>query len=86
MNYNILSAKIDFNSDSQIERIVVLVEISKNDIRAIESKLSDATVGCYKSIEITDQLSMKLLQDVAGYGREVHDVQQVFPDYEKHLK
>lgn len=68
MSYNILEAKIEYNN-SKIDRITVLVEISENDIRAIQATTQPR--GGYMNIGLSAELNDDLLQEVAGYGMKV---------------
>lgn len=63
--YNILEARIE-RKNNNITSIDVLVEISKGDIRAINSK--DVPSGGYMWIPPGRKLDEQLLQDVAAYG------------------
>ena len=63
--YNILESRIEFKNN-KLDRITVLVEISKGDVRVIAMD----TIGKpgYKVIEPNETLNEALLQKVAGYG------------------
>lgn len=79
--YNILETNIEFKNN-KIEVITVLVEISKNDIRAIQST-SKSNNGGYMYIPQSAKLNYELLQSIAGYGIEVN-AKKYFPK-SKHL-
>lgn len=65
MAYNILESRIEFKNN-KLDRITVLVEISKGDVRVIAMD----TIGKpgYKVISPDEELSPALLQKVAGFG------------------
>jgi hypothetical protein len=86
MKYNILEARIEYK-DGYITRITVLVDCSDTpsypDIRAIY-----ATTGLkngYTHIPERAELSEDLLQNVAGYGMETVDRDEIFPQWKKKL-
>jgi len=78
--YNILEARTEFK-DGKITRVTVLVEISKNDVRAIFA--STTPRGGYTFIKPTDQLTEDLLQRVAAEGMETVDRDDIFPTWRK---
>lgn len=74
--YNILETHIQFENGN-IETITVLVEISENDIRAIQANTK--TKGGYMNISPAAKLNEELLQKIAGYGMEV-SASKFFPN------
>jgi len=78
--YNILEAKIEF-SNNVIDRITLLVEISKNDVRAIFAT-TKVRPG-YIHIPFAAEISNELLQEIAGYGCETDDRDQIFSNWKK---
>jgi hypothetical protein len=76
--YNILEAKIEFKSN-QLHQVTVLVEMSKNDVRAIFAATKPRPG--YMHIPPSAKISEKLLQEVAGYGMETVDRDEIFPDW-----
>lgn len=68
MSYNILEAKIEYKTGN-VDKITVLVEMSENDIRAIQGTTKPR--GGYMNIPPLAKLNDELLQEVAGYGMEV---------------
>lgn len=83
MSYNIIEARIEFDG-GKLSRITVLVEISKGDVRAIFA--STLTGGGYLKLRTTEQVSDKLLQDVAATGCETIDRDTIFPKWKKKYK
>lgn len=87
--YKILEARIKFKNN-QLERITVLVDFTNNqskplsDVRAIyaTSKPSDG----YMHIQQGETISDKLLQEVAGYGKETDDRDKIFPKWKSKYK
>lgn len=79
MKQKILEARIEFKAN-EVVRITVLVEMSKNDVRAIFGT-TKASPG-YMSISpgITE-ISEQLLQEVADYGMETIDRDEIFPNW-----
>ncbi|QKX07772.1 hypothetical protein HN014_22495 (plasmid) [Aquimarina sp. TRL1] len=67
--YNILKTNIEFKN-GKIDTITVLVEISENDIRAIQATTKPRSG--YMNIPDPAKLNEELLQEVAGYGMEVN--------------
>lgn len=78
MNYNILEARIE-RKNNQLQRITVLVEMSKNDVRAIFATTKPR--GGYMSISPSANISEELLQDVAAGGMETVDRDEIFPHW-----
>lgn len=78
MSYKIFEAKIEFKND-QIDRITVLVEMSKNDVRAIVGTAKPRPG--YMFIHPAAEVSAELLQEVAGYGCETDDRDKIFPGW-----
>lgn len=76
MSYNILEARIEFK-DNAVSRVTVLVEISKGDIRAIFATTKPS--NGYMHIPPGAKVTNDLLQEVAGYGRETVDRDEIFP-------
>lgn len=76
--YNILEARIEFKNN-QPERITVLVEISKGDVRAIFATTKPR--GGYMHIQPSATVGEELLQEVAGYGLETVDRDEIFPKW-----
>lgn len=66
--YNILEGLIEWE-DGRIDKITLLVEMSKGDIRAIQA--TTRPKGGYMTILPNATLTDTLLQEVAGYGMEV---------------
>lgn len=82
--YNILEAKIEFKNN-QIDRITVLVEISKGDVRAIYATTKPR--GGYTCIPPAAKVNDELLQEVAGYGMETVDRDRIFHNWRvNHLR
>lgn len=78
MNYNILEARIEL-ANGQPVRITVLVEISKNDVRAIFA--TNKPRPGYTHIPAGATITDRLLQDVAGFGMETVDRDEIFPKW-----
>lgn len=78
MMYNILEARIEYKA-GQIERVTVLVEMSPGDRRAIfaTSKPSGGYTHIYPNAALNDAL----LQDVAAFGMETVDRDEIFPKW-----
>lgn len=68
MKYNILEANILFKGN-EVYRIVVLVEVSKDDVRAICATIKPMA-GCI-NIPLCAKINDDLLQQVAAGGYEV---------------
>ena len=66
--YKILEAKIEFK-DNYVSKVIVLVQMSKGDIRAIQGDNKIKSV--YMTIPSGAKIHDQLLQEVAGYGREI---------------
>ncbi|SEC66552.1 hypothetical protein SAMN04489761_3442 [Tenacibaculum sp. MAR_2009_124] len=81
MSYNILETNIEFENGN-IDTITVLVEMSENDIRAIQANTQPR--GGYMNISPGAKLNEELLQEIAGYGMQVN-ASQFFPK-SKYLK
>jgi len=80
--YNILESRIEFKNN-QLFRITVLVEMSKGDVRAIYADTKPK--GGYMSLKPNQELNNKLLQEVAGYGSERKDKDDMFPGWHSKL-
>lgn len=80
MNYNILEARIKYKN-KQLQRITLLVEISKGDIRAITA--INEPRGGYMFIMPNAALTDRLLQEVAGTGMQMpfSEADKVFPNW-----
>lgn len=78
--YKILEARIEF-VDNHPTRIAVLVEMSKNDVRSIVA--STTPRNGYMHIPPASTVNNDLLQEVAGYGMEIYDKDNVFPNWRK---
>lgn len=78
--YNILEARIERNAN-QVQRVTVLVEISKGDVRAIYA--TNNPRGGYKFLMPNEKVSEELLQEVAATGMETVDRDEIFPDWKK---
>ncbi|WP_153847529.1 hypothetical protein [Sphingobacterium paramultivorum] len=83
--YNILESNIKFDKSGQILSVLVLVEISKGDIRAIEGT-NKPTGGYMLIMPNTDYKVADLMQQVAGYGREVTELKLIPTQWKKHFK
>lgn len=83
--YNILESNIKFDKSGQILSVLVLVEISKGDIRAIEG--TNQPRGGYMLImPNTNYKVIDLVQQVAGYGREVTELKSIPTQWKKYFK
>lgn len=80
--YNILEARIEFKNN-QLERITVLVEMSKDDVRAIFA--DTVAKGGYMNIQPSATVSNELLQEIAGYGMETVDRDEIFPKWKSKI-
>lgn len=80
--YKILEARIEYK-EGNINRVTVLVEMSKGDVRAIFA----TTKPCngYHYIANGEKVSEQLLQQVAGYGMETVDRDEIFPKWKSKL-
>lgn len=76
--YNILEAKIEFEN-SKLYKITVLVEMSKNDVRAIVATTKPRSG--YMHIPPKAEINSELLQQVAGKGMETVDRDEVFKNW-----
>lgn len=74
--YNILESRIEFKNN-QLFRITVLVEMSKGDVRAIYADTKPK--NGYMFLKPTQILNDELLQEVAGYGSERNNKDDIFP-------
>lgn len=80
MDYNVLETRIKFNPNGSIFYLLVLVEVSKGDVRVIE--VSQKIKAGYMSISNrTDHVLFDLLQEVSGYGSEITDVKKIPSDW-----
>lgn len=81
--YNILQAHIEYK-DRKLYRVTVLVEISERDLRVI---FSTPTIGPgYDAIRPDEPVTDELLQRIAGYGRQTHDLDKLFPGWKAQFK
>lgn len=80
--YNILESRIEFQYN-KLFRITVLVEFSKGDVRAIYADTKPK--GGYMFLKADHDLSNELLQEVAGYGSERGDKDDMFPGWHSKL-
>lgn len=80
--YNILESRIEFK-DNKLFRITVLVEFSIGDVRAIYADTKPK--GGYMFLMPNHNLSNELLQEVAGYGSERSDKDDMFPGWNSKL-
>ena len=80
--YTILEARIEFKNN-QLERITVLVEMSKGDVRAIFATTKPR--GGYMHIQPNATVCNELLQEVAGSGLETVDRDEIFPKWKCRL-
>lgn len=77
--YNILEAHIEYRN-GKLCRVIVLVEISQDDVRAIFS--TDSFRSGYDSLNPDeDEVSDALLQRVAAYGKQTIDRDAIFPHW-----
>ena len=82
MDYKILETLIKFNPSGTIFNVLALVEISEKDIRVLEA--SQEIRGGYMSISNrSDHVLYDLLQEVAEYGMEITDKNQIPLDWVK---
>ncbi len=80
--YNILESRIEFKNN-QLFRITVLVEFSRGDVRAIYADTKPK--NGYIFLKANQQLNNELLQEVAGYGSERKDKDDMFPGWHSKL-
>ncbi|MFC0262599.1 MULTISPECIES: hypothetical protein [Bacteroidota] len=80
--YNILESRIEFKNN-QLFRITVLVEMSIGDVRAIYAD-TNLKAG-YLVLKPNQEISKELLQQVAGYGSERRDKDDMFPGWHSKL-
>lgn len=78
MNYNILEARIEYRN-KKLHKVIVLVEISAGDVRAICS--TDSFRQGYDWLNPDEVVNDALLQRVAGYGQQVADRDTIFPNW-----
>ena len=78
MDYNIKEARIEYES-GKLKRITVLVEISQGDMRAIFATTTPRSG--YMHIPDGAALADDLLQQVAGYGLQTVDRDDIFPNW-----
>ena len=81
--YNILESRIEFKNN-EVFRITVLVEMSKGDVRAISADTNQK--NGYMSLNPNQEMSKELLQEIAGYGWERNDKDDMFPGWHSKLK
>jgi hypothetical protein len=79
---NILESRIEFKNN-KLFRITVLVEFSKGDVRAIYADTKPK--GGYMFLKPNQELNTELLQEVAGYGSERNDKDDMFPGWHSKL-
>lgn len=86
MLQKILEARIEYTEDGYISRVTVLVEMSRNDIRAISA--STEPMSGFTHILAQKEIKSSLLQDVANYGMEIigMDKNRIFPKWKRFLK
>jgi hypothetical protein len=80
--YNILESRIEFKNN-QLFRITVLVEMSRGDVRAIYADTKPK--AGYITLKPNQELNNELLQEVAGYGSERKDKDDMFPGWHSKL-
>jgi hypothetical protein len=84
MDYQILETRIEF-VNNKIQKITVLVDCTGSnsapysDVRAICATTKPK--GGYMHIPPSAELSEALLQEVAGAGMEVYELDQIFPNW-----
>lgn len=80
MMYNILEARISYRG-GKLRTVVVLVEISQGDVRAIFSAVG-VRQG-YDYLQPDEPINDALLQRVAGYGQTATTVERdaIFPKW-----
>lgn len=79
MKQQILEARIEFKAN-EVTRITVLVEMSENDVRAIFAT-TKARPGYMSISPHTTEVTEQLLQEVADYGMETVDRDEIFPKW-----
>lgn len=84
--YNILEARIEYTNGA-LSRITVLVEMSKGDVRAIYITNKKKLGYCHidNSFGKSDSFDNQL-QQVAAYGMETVDRDEIFPNWRKKLE
>lgn len=86
--YTIIEARVEF-THNEITRVTVLVDMTGNqlrpltDVRAIFA--TKKPMAGYMSIPAGTELSAGLLQDVAGFGQETVDRDEIFPSWKQKL-
>jgi hypothetical protein len=80
--YNILESRIEFKNN-QLFRVTVLVEISEGDVRALYADTNPR--GGYMILNPNQELNNELLQEIAGYGTERRDKDDMFPGWHSKL-
>lgn len=86
MTYNILEAKIEFKH-GKLDRITVLIDCTATgskpltDVRAIFADTKPR--GGYMSIRPDGDINTEVLQQIAGYGCETMDRDEIFPNWKK---
>ena len=79
---NSVARRIEFKNN-QLFRITVLVEMSKGDVRAIYADTKPN--GGYIFLKPNQELNNELLQEIAGYGSERNDKDDMFPGWHSKL-
>ena len=75
---NILESRIEFKN-GKLFRVTVLVEFSKGDVRAIY--VDTIPKDGYVFLLASTELNAQLLQNVANYGAERPDKNDMFPKF-----
>lgn len=87
MDYKIIEARIEYKGN-QLYRITVLVDMSAykkfTDVRAIFATTSPR--NGYMHIQPGAILTHELLQEVAGYGLETVDRDEIFPNWKSKIQ
>lgn len=78
--YNILESRI-LRKDNRPHTVIVLVEISDGDVRAIRSNAKQSAAGYY-TIDADKPITEEVLQEVAGFGFEIQDGEYWFGEWE----
>ena len=89
MRYKILEARIEYNDRCEIMRVTVLVDFSistmpYNDVRALFATVKSTSP--YMIIPPNAILSRELLEEVAGYGMQTVDRDEIFPKWKRKFK
>ena len=79
---NILESRIEFKNN-KLFRITVLVEFSKGDVRAIYADTKPK--GGDMFLKPNQEINNELFQEVAGYGSERRDKDEMFPGWHSKL-